>query len=906
MRTTLILLTCLLLGVSPVVAQDLAAVDIPYEKRVLDNGLTVLVHEDDSAPTAFVVVYYKVGSRDEVQGKTGFAHLFEHLMFNGTENYDGEYSLPISEVGGWMNGDTYFDRTRYYQGVPNTALDRVLWLESERMGHFLGVLTQEKLDREIGVVQNEKRQGDNRPYATSSYRMLENLFGIGHPYSWDTIGSLDDLRAASLDDVHAWFKKYYGAKNAIIAIAGDVDAEEVIASVERHFGDIPGGEPVNRLDDFVPTRTSITSDVMQDRVPNPQLQRAWVAPGRDHRESSALQYATIILGGDESSRLYKALVKESGLATSVRFRTNPQDLASMGQLTVTLAKGADFKEANAVIDSVLAEFRENGPSQKELDLTKTALSSRVVQGLANTSGKGIRLAEGEFYASDPDFYKTEFNWLETATADEVRDVARNWLGENYHQIRIEQYDEPKVIASDVDRSGVPDVAEFPAATAPGVEDFALKNGVKVRFVERKGVPAVSVSAAFDFGRTAEFGDKVGVFEMTLEMLDKGAGRRDANEILDGLKETGSRFSTSGDNDQSVFSLATLTSKADAAVALFSEILRAPTFDDKEFDLARGQKLEHIESDKQGPGSIIERYQGMLLYGDDHPYGMIQHGDVDVIEELSTDDLRAFHKKWFRPENLTLYVGGDISQDELKKVLERHFGDWKADGPAGVKASVGSQPERNPSRVVLFDMPGAVQSQIVAVQQISPSHGEGHETFELANKIFGATFTSRLNGNLRVDKGWTYGARSGASNDRGPQAWKISTPVQTDKTSESIVEILSELDAVQGDKPFTAEEFTAVQNEAIRGLPMSLDSTSAALGYLINALKFGLPDDDIELRSSRYEQVSVELMVEAFGNEIDRESLIWIIAGDLAKVEEGIRALDLGPVEVWDADGNVIR
>lgn len=887
-------------------AQDLAAVDVAYEKRVLDNGLTVLVHQDDSSPTAFVVVYYKVGSRDEIRGKTGFAHLFEHLMFNGTENNQEDHSKAIEDVGGWWNGDTSFDRTRYYQGVPNTALDRVFWLESERMGHFLGALTQEVLDTERGIVKNEKRQSDNRAYATVRYRELSGLFPDAHPYSWDTIGSLEDLNAASLEDVQSWFKKYYGPANAIIAVGGDVNAEEVFATVEAHFGSIPGGPPVSRLDDFVPARSLVTSEVVQDRAPNVQIRRLWAAPGRDHRESSALRYAATILGGDDGSRLYKHLVKEAEIASSVQFQTRSHELATIGQLVVTLNNGADVAQANAIIDSTIKEFADNGPSDEELSLTRTAVSSGIVQRLDDVAGKVIRLAEGEFYGGDPAFYKTEFDWLDTTTRDEVRDVTRTWLGDNYHQILVEPFAEPSVTSSDVDRTVLPAVTEFPPAKAPVAADFELSNGIGVRFLERGGVPTLSVFGVFDFGRVAEHGDDSGIFEMTVEMLEKGAGRRDADEIVKVLKDTGSRLSVSPSNDQTVFSLTTLSSKADAALELYSDTLRDPSFDADELELARSQKLDHIASDKQSPASLIVRYQAGLLYGNNHPYGGPEHGEIEVFKNLSTSDLQSFHRKWFRPENLTLFVGGDIRQEQLKKLLERHFGDWKVAGDAIVQKTVGPISARQASRVVLFDTPDAPQSHIVAMQQISPPHGSSHEVFALANKIFGEGFASRINANIRVDKGWSYGVRANASNDKGPRRWSINAQVQTDKTSESIAELLAELDALQNDKPFEDAELQAVRNETIRSLPMSLNTTRATLGYLVEAGKFKLPDDDIEERASRFEQVTVDSMNEVFGDEIDHKSLVWIVAGDLAEIEDGIRALNLGPVEVWDVDGNVLR
>lgn len=902
-----VLIIGLMLVTSAGFSGDLDEVDIAYDKKVLKNGLTVLVHEDRSAPSAFVIVYYKVGSRDEVEGKTGFAHLFEHLMFKGTENYDHDFFKAVTEVGGvGLNADTWFDRTRYYQTVPNTALDRILWLESERMGHFIGALNKEKLEVEIDVVKNEKRQGDNRPFSKSDYRVLKGLFPEGHPYSWDTIGSLDDLAAASLEDAKEWFRKYYGASNAIIAIGGDVDSEAVFERVQLYFGDIQGGPPVARVDDYVPIRNQITKEVMQDRAPHRQLQRHWVGPGLDYRESAALRYASMILGGDDTSRLYKALVKDSGLASSIRFRSLPLDLASLNQLTVNLTENASLEEVEAIIDTVMNRFLDKGPTKNEMEFTRIAMSSQIVTGLESVAGKTTRLAEGEFYNQDPAFYKTEFDWLESATAKEVTAAANKWFGENYHQMLVMPYSEPTVAETGADRSNIPEVNEFPVPTAPSVIDINLSNEVDVRFVEREGLPMVNIIAAFDFGRTAEFGEQIGVYEMTTEMLEKGAGKLDADEIVNNLKKTGSRLNVSGDYDQLRISLSTLRSQADPAIKLLSDIVTKPTFNANELALAKSQKLDHIKADKKDPRALITRYQRQLLFGAKHPYGMIEHGETSVINNLTREQLSDFHSKWFRPENLTLYVGGDIDKDRLKKILDKHFGSWKVAGTDTMPPKLNSASQLTPARVVLFDIPGAVQSNIVALQQLQPPHGANHESFDLAMNIIGGGFLSRINNNLRKDKGWTYGARSRIYKSLGPQALEISAKVQTDKTSESMVEILKEIDALDGSKPFTEDELETVRNKVVRSLPLSLNSTSSVLRYLIDANTYGLPVDDVEKQGVRYEQVTIDSMSKAFKSEVDGGSLLWIVSGDLEQIESKIRALNLGPVEIWSADGKQVQ
>ena len=907
MKTTIAtaVITLLVLAL-PLHAQDLSRVEIPYQKKILDNGLTVLVHEDDSAPVAYVIVFYKVGSRDESLGKTGYAHLFEHMMFNGSENYDKDYFTAVQSVGGLLNGDTWFDRTRYYQTVPNTAVDKVLWLESDRMGHFLGALTQEKLDNQRGVVQNEKRRGDNRPYAMGWYRVLDQLFPKGHPYSWSTIGSMEDLNAASLEDMHAWFRQYYGAGNAIVGVAGDVDAEAVFASVERYFGDIDAGPPVSIIDDLVPVRAHVTTEVIEDRVPHRQLQRHWVGPGRDHRQSAALWYAAQSLGGDDAARLNDVLVKERKLATEVGFSSQAHDLASISSLIVTLAADSKVDDVGAAIDEVMREFAKRGPTEADLELLKTAAASQEVQRLETINGKMVRLIDSEMYGGDPEHYKVEFAWHESMTASEVREAAKSWFGDNYYQLLVEPFGTPETIVSDVDRSQLPTVDSFPAPSAPVVADFSLRNGVKVRFVERTGIPALQVSAVFDFGRTAEADGESGLYELTVESLDKGSDGRSAGEVAKALKQTGSSFAFEVGKTSTNFTLSTLSSKADIAIELFSDILRRPDFDAAEFAVTQSRKLSHIESDQATPSSLIGLYEDEIIYGLAHPFGLREHGLPESIASFDPDDLQQFHKRWIRPENLTLFVGGDIQQDELKAVLERHFGGWQMGGDAIAKPVVDDAPELGTSRVILFDTPGAVQSNIVALHQVARPYGDSYESLQIANMVYGGSFLSRINMNLREDKGWSYGVRSSLVGESGPGKWRINAQVQTDRTRDSIVELVNELDGVISDSPLTAEEIASMRDETIRKLPATLTTTNAVIRYLMHNHVYGLPDDEIEQRGQRLAAVTEQSAAAAFEAQINADALTWIIAGDLAKVEDDVRGLGLGEVEVWDADGKVLR
>jgi zinc protease len=889
----------------PVAAQDLAGVDIPYERHVLDNGLTVLIHVDRAAPQAFVNVYYKVGSRDEKPGKTGFAHLFEHLMFNGSENYDDEYFGPIQDVGGSLNGDTYFDRTRYYQTVPNTALERVLWLESDRMGHLLGAVTQEKLDQQRGVVQNEKRRGDNRPYAEVFDKLLAGLYPQGHPYSWSSIGSMEDLDAATLEDVHEWFRTWYGPSNAIVTVAGDIDPVEALALVKTHFGDIPPGPPVSHRDDWVPERSMNTFESYQDRVANPLILRGWAVPGQDHEDSTLLALAARILGGDSSSRLYRRLVKEEQLAVAASMNVLALDLASNVSLQIVLQPGADVQRARRIAEEELRRFALGGPTATELDLIKTQYAASVIKGLDSLAGKANLLAESEYYGESPDAYKTGFAWVDNATPESVRDAVREWLGSGFHEVYVTMFGNPAASGEGVDRSELPAVASYPPATAPEIRDFELRNGIPVRFVQRDGVPAVNIIGEFRIGEVVSTAENPAAAAIAFAVLSKGTKKRTADDIQDDLKRTGSSIAMSLDTDSSRLYMSTLTSKFDAAVELAADMLRNPSFDAREVALLKDVATASIAQGKTDPASLARKYVSAVVYGE-HPYGGLPATAEDVAA-LDQDVLRAAYAARIRPQDLTLYVVGGIDAEQLIDVLNRHFGSWKpVQGDSlDVDVLVAAQPSPVP-KVIVFDVPGAPQSNIVAARVIDPPYQEGYTEFDLGNTIYGGTFTSRINTNLREEKGWSYGVSSSTSMEVGPRLWQVVAQVQTDKTAQSITELLAELRAVEGERPFTQEELDQVRNERVRKLPAATATAAGILRYIADNGLYGRADDYIETRKDQYDAVGLEAATAAFVDTIDAGELTWFISGDLAAIEADIAALGLGDIEVWDADGNRVK
>jgi len=432
-------------------------IEIPYQKFVLDNGLTLIVHEDDKAPVVAVNIWYHVGSKNEVPGRTGFAHLFEHLMFQGSENYDDEYLLFLQQLGATnLNATTWFDRTNYFETIPKNALDTVLWLESDRMGHFAEAITQAKLDEQRGVVQNEKRQSENQPYGMVWSHMLKQLFPDGHPYSWETIGSMEDLEAASVDDIREWFDTYYGPNNAVLSIAGDIDAQDVLEKVEKYFGDIPPGPPLSKPVEWIPEHTSERRRTMQDRVPQARLYKAWTGPRWGTAEAVQLALATHILASGKKSRLYERLAYTDQTVTNIDMAYFALEIAGLTYLAATAQPGMALADIEQTINEEVDRLIDDGPTHQELERAKTQIRAGFLRGIervGGSAGKAGILAKNMVYGGSPRKYKDHLAAIETTTAKDIRLITDKWLGRNALITEVHPYPELAVSGGGGTRAG---------------------------------------------------------------------------------------------------------------------------------------------------------------------------------------------------------------------------------------------------------------------------------------------------------------------------------------------------------------------------------------------------------------------------------------------------------------------
>ncbi|MGA0150429.1 MAG: M16 family metallopeptidase [Luminiphilus sp.] len=886
-------------------------INIPYDKFTLDNGLTVVVHEDRKAPIVAVSIWYHVGSKNEPAGKTGFAHLFEHLMFNGSEHYDGEYFEPFENVGATgMNGTTWFDRTNYFETVPTPALEMALWMESDRMGHLLGAVTQEKLDNQIGVVQNEKRQGDNRPYGKTEYRILEALFPPGHPYRHSTIGSMEDLSAASLETVQQWFKDYYGAANTVLVLAGDIDVVQARALTEKYFGDIDAGPPVTRMKAAIPTHLSDTYEVMYDRVPQARVFHNWVAPGRTTRAAAEMELVASILGSGKNSRLYQALIYDQQLAVDASSSLQGQELVSMFDIDVTLQSDASMDRVNAIIDRELQNFIDAGPTPEELQRVQTRINARVVRGLEQIGGfggKAVTLAQSELYADDPGFWKTRLEWINGATPESVRATAAEWLSRGRYKLEVYPFADFTTTESSVDRTaGLPPVGAMPDLVFPDIERAELENGLKVVLATRNAVPVVNISLQFDAGYAADSFGTLGSASFAMAMLDEGTATRDALQIAAEAESLGAFISTDSDLDTSMAYLSALKSQLQPSLDLFSEIVKEPAFPDEELVRLRKRWIAGIGQEKNEPVQLALRTLPLLMYGDDHAYGIpfTGSGTEASINALTRDELVSWHQTWIRPSNGTLFVVGDTTMEEILPLLNQYFGAWKENRMAVPEKNIAEVAMRE-GAVYLIDKPGAPQSLILA-GHVAPATGVDNNIDILTmNDVIGGSFTARVNMNLREDKGWAYGAYTFMQDARGQRPWLAYAPVQTDKTADSIKELKREMDEFLNSSPARQDELDKSVRNNVNSLPGQFETAGAVLDALLSNDRFGRPDDYVSSLKSRYEAVDLAAVRAAAAQVIHPDNLIWLIVGDLEQIEQQIRDLGLGVVQIIDEDGKAI-
>lgn len=937
-------------------------IDIPYERFTLDNGLTVIVHTDRKAPVVAVSVWYDVGSKDEPAGSTGFAHLFEHLMFNGSENAPGDIFTYLQDMGATdTNGTTNPDRTNYFETVPTGALDRALFLEADRMGHLLGAVTQEKLDNQRGVVQNEKRQGDNQPYGLLRYYIFENLTPPGHPYHHSTIGSMADLNAASLDTVHGWFRSNYGPNNAVIVLAGDIDVATARPMVERWFGGIPRGPDVVERPIEVPTLPAPLAREVTDQIATTRIFRMWAIPGWTSEESPALEAAASILGGLSSSRLDNALVRGEQIALSVSASAQPFEDMGLFIISADVKPGVDADLVARRLDEVTAQFLAEGPTADEVQRAVMSGLSGEIDGLESVGGfggKATALAQGQLYTGDPAFFRAQIQRFAASTPESVRTTAQRWLSRpvfsltyrpgprtdsgdgrggavtggdaavaaavsgNYYRpptsatermmastgALLRYSDQPVEVpapaaepaaAPAAPAIAMPDLQPIGDLDFPEIERGTLRNGIRVFFARRAAVPVIRALVSFDAGAAADPRDRMGAQTLMLNLMEEGTTTLDSRALAEAQERIGASISTSFDSDRTNVGLYTLSTNMGPAFDLLADVVRNPAFAPAEIERLRTRQMSGIAQELNNPNGLAGRVTGPVLYGPNHPYGAVAgSGTVSTVRAITRDDLVNFHQRWIRPDNATIYVVGDTSLRQVLRQLNRSFGNWRAPAvPLGTRDFSAAIPQQSP-RILFVNRPNSPQSVVIAAQVLGVRGRDDLLALRAANDVLGGNFLSRINMNLRETKGWSYGSSSRIGGQEDRVSFRVIAPVQADKTGDTIREIQSDVNAFLTDRGVNAEELARTVNGSIRELPGEFETAGSVLSGIQSIVQLGRPDNYYEQLAARYRAMTTAELDAALRAQVDPSRFVYIVVGDANIVQPQLAGLGL-PVETVD-------
>ena len=784
-----------------------------------------------------------------------------------------------------------------------------LWLESDRMGHLVGVIDKPRLDEQRGVVQNEKRQGENEPYAISEELITKAVFPAAHPYAHTVIGSMEDLNAASLDDVKDWFRTYYGPSNAVLVVAGDIDAATAKQKVEKYFGDIPPGPPVSHFESWVAKRTGTQREVAQDRVPQARLYKVWNIPGYGTADAAYLDLLRSVLVSDKASRLYKRLVYDDQIATQVVAFIDSREIGSLFMIETTARPGDDLTKVRKAVDEECARLLVNGPTQDELDRARTQYFARFVRGaerIGGFGGKSDILAESQVYGGSPDSYKQTLDWVAKATTADLQAAGRQWLGDGLYELEIRPFPRLTAEATGADRSKLPEPSAPPAPKFAAVQRAKLSNGMQLLVAERHSVPIVNLRLVVDAGYASDQSAIPGTAALAMQMLDEGTTTRNGLQISTDLARLGANLNAGSNIDTSLVNLSALKTNLDPSLDLYADVILNPAFNANDF--ARRQKLllAAIQREKATPTQMALRVLPRFIYGTNHAYGnpFTGSGTEASVAKITRDDLAKFHKTWFKPNNATMVVVGDTTLAEIQPKLEKLFASWKrGDVP---KKNISTVAINQKPAVYLIDKPGALQSTLIAGVVAPPKANPAEVAIETMNTILGGAFVSRLNMNLREDKHWSYGAFSLLPEARGQRMFIAFAPVQTDKTKESLVEMNKELHDIVKDRVVTADELAMAKGNLTLALPGSWETNNALSTAIIEMVQFNLPADYYDTYAGKVRAMTLSDMNSAAQEVVRGNNLVWVVVGDRSKIESGIRDLNLGEMHLVDADGNPVK
>ena len=910
-----------------------APLEVPqlkFEKYKLQNGLVVILSEDHRLPMVAVNLWYHVGPAYETPGKTGFAHLFEHMMFEGSRHVPGNSHMQFLEAAGAsdINGTTDFDRTNYFETLPSNQLELALWLESDRMGYLPDKLDQANLSNQQDVVRNERRQSvENQPYGVVEEGLFHLLFPKGHPYYGDVIGSHEDIQSAKLEDVRNFFKLYYAPNNASLAIVGDFQPEHAKELVEKYFGPLKRGEDAPRITAKTPPITAERRAVIQDNVQLPRVYESWLTSPIFKPGDAEADLTAAVLGGGKSSRLYKKLVYEKQIALDVAANQQSLMLGSEFQVQATARPGVKPEDLEKAINAELEAFRTNGPTEEELKRARNVLESRIIEGLETLGGFGgvaDRLNSYNHYLGTPDFLSADIARYENASVESLKAFARNQLGNNERVVvygvpgkqdlgaevptpKAEAKDTAKLGGEPVNpdaewRKGPPKPGPSSALNLPVPQEFKLSNGLTVLYSERPGLPVVAASLVLRSGTGANPADKPGLASFTARMLQQGTTTRNALQIADSAADLGASLGSHAGMDSSSVGTQVLTRNFPEALELLADVALHPTFPKDEIERVRKEREAALVQEKDDPFSVATRVMRNALYGPHNPYGYSDIGTSESLKTISREDLLKFSQEHYFPNDAAIIIAGNIKLATLKPLLEKAFGAWKQGQPAA--AATGTV-ESSDARLILVDRPGAPQTALECYELGAARSTPDYVPLEVVNTELGGLFSSRINMNLREAHGYTYGAGSTFAYHRRPGPFLAYSAVRTDVTAPATTEIFNELKRMR-ETQMTPEEMKLSKDSITRSMPGRFERGSDAVGTFAELFVYDLPLDYFSRFPDAVDAVNPEQAQATAQKYIHPEKIAVVAVGDRSKIEDEMKKLNLGKIEIRDPEGKIVQ
>jgi zinc protease len=930
-RLVAVVLAVLLLAVNPTQALDqkLPPLQVPqlkFELYTLANGLEVILSEDHRLPIVSVNLWYHVGAVNEAADRTGFAHLFEHMMFEGSKHVSDNSHFRYLEAAGAsaINGSTEFDRTNYYETLPSNQLELALWLESDRMGYLPDNLDQANLSNQQDVVRNERRENyENAPYGIAREAVFHLLFPKDHPYYPNVIGSHADIQAAKLEDVRSFFKLYYAPNNASLAIVGDFDSGKVRQVVEKYFGPLKRGPNVPRVQVTTPPIASERRAVVPDNIQLPRVYMDWLTSPIFKPGDADADLAATVLGGGKSSRLYKKLVYEKQIALDVQALQQSQSLTSIFQMAVTARPGVTPEDLEKAINEELANFRSSGPTPGELQRARNDIETRAIAGLEYTNGVANLLNEYNHYLGNPEFLAQDIARYENATVESVRSFAEAQLNPEHRVVVYvvpgkpdlgPEVPTPKAEEKGTTRPGgepvnadaawrkdPPAPGPEPALHLPVPEQFKLANGLTVLYNERPGLPLVAASLVFRAGSGANPVDRPGLASFTARMLQQGTDTRSALQIADRAADLGTSLGSRASTDASSVSFQSLTRSFPDALELLADLTLHPSFPQPEIDRVRSERLAALVQERNQPFAVVARVYTAALYGSKNSYGYPDIGTAESIKGTTRDDLVNFWQQNYSPNQAALVIAGNVKLAELKPLVEKQFGGWKrgADSLPAITA-----PAPSNARLILVDRPNAPQTTLVFCSLGPKRSTPEYPQLEVMNSVLGGLFSSRINMNLREQHGYTYGAESFFNYHVGPGPFIVYSEVRTDATTPAAVEIFKELNRMR-DTRLTPAELALAKDSIARSMPGRFESGEEAAGTIAQLYVYDFSLDYFSVLPGKINAITAEQTRAAAQQFIQPEKMIVLAVGDRSKIEPGLKTLNLGKIEVRDTEGRII-